>query len=138
MPPNLITIYERFPTNGDCLQYLENIRWDGQPVCPYCGCDRHTALAKESRYHCNGCNTTYSVTVKTVFHRTRVELQKWFLIIAHAMTRTKGQRPLSARQIAEAIGVNKNTACYMAMRIRVAEPKDNDLFHKITDEVTRQ
>lgn len=95
-------------------------------------------LAKEGRYHCNGCNTNYSVTAKTVFHKTRVELQKWFLIITHVMTRTRNQKRLSARQIAETIGVNKNTACYMAMRIRVADQKDNDLFLKIADEVTRQ
>jgi transposase-like protein len=137
MEMSLASIYRRFPTSQDCLHILEAIRWQGGPQCPYCNSGRHTTLARENRYHCNNCNASYSVTVRTVFHKTRVDLQKWFLIIAQVMTAKKGQKGLSARQLAAVIEVNKNTACYMAMRIRIAGPKDNDLFLKITDEVTR-
>jgi hypothetical protein len=75
------------------------------------------------------------VTVKTVFKSTRVDLQKWFLIIAHMISAKKEP---SAREFAGMIKVNKNTACYMAMRVRVAMPKDINFFLKIADEVTRQ
>jgi transposase-like protein len=31
---------------------------------------------KQQRYHCNNCNTSYSVTVGTIFHDTKLDLQK--------------------------------------------------------------
>ncbi len=91
-------------------------------------------MAKESRYHCNGCNTNYSVTARTVFKSTRVDLQKWFLLIAYMINERKEP---SARKLAVIIEVNKNTACYMAMRVRHEMPKDINFFLTIAAEVTR-
>jgi len=49
---------------------------------------------KKRRYHCNNCNTSFSVTVGTIFHRTHLPIQKWFLAIAIILNAKKG---LSAR-----------------------------------------
>ena len=72
---------------------------------------------QEHRHHCNGCNTTFSVTVDTIFHHTHLDLQKWFLAISLVLNAKKG---MAARQLARDIKVNKNTAWYMGMRIRNA------------------
>ena len=72
-------------------------------------------MPAESRHHCNSCNTTFSVTVGTIFHHTHLDLQKWFLAISLVLNAKKGT---SARQLARDIEVNKNTSWYMAMRIR--------------------
>src|ERR1700754_2906139 len=109
---NLTTIYEIFPTAESCLQYLETVRWNGQPKCPYCGSLKHSRLNQECRYHCNNCNTSYSVTAKTLFHKTRLDIQKWFLTISLMMSVEKDP---SARQLASIIEVDKNTACYLVM-----------------------
>lgn len=134
MEINLTRVYSKFPTHGDCVQFLESLRWVDGPRCPHCRSERHTPLLSESRYHCNGCNTNYSVTAKTVFKSTRVDLQKWFLMIAYMINERKEP---SARKLAGIIKVNKNTACYMAMRIRHELPKDINFFLTIADEVTR-
>lgn len=114
---NIIEVFRRFPTQELCLQYMEQVRWDGEPHCPYCGAVHTTALPKERRHHCNTCNTSFSVTVGTIFHKTRLPLQKWFLAISLVLNAKKG---ISARQLARDLEINKDTAWRISMKIREA------------------
>lgn len=127
---NIIQIYKQFPTANDCLKHLENVRWAGKPICPYCKSDRITAMPKEHRHHCNACNTSYSVTVGTIFHKTKVDLQKWFLAVSLVLNAKKG---ISARQMARDIEVNKNTSWYMLMRIRRAMIDNGELLKNLIE-----
>ncbi len=127
---NIIQLYRRFPTQADCLTHLEAIRWNGKPKCPYCASLR--VSKNEHRYHCNNCNTSFSVTVNTIFHKTKVDLQKWFLAVALVLNAKKG---ISARQLARDIEVNKNTAWLMLMRIRKAmiTPGDTGMLQGVIE-----
>lgn len=97
---------------------LEQVLWKDGPRCPYCNGRRSTGQRKSRRRHCNVCHVTYSVTVRTVFHKTRVPLRKWFGAISLMLT--SSDKPISCRAMAELLGVDKNTACYMNMRLRRA------------------
>jgi transposase-like protein len=110
-------VYCRFPTRADCIAQLEKVRWSGEPQCPYCRAQQSTALPAEYRYHCNRCNTAFSVTVRTVFHHTHLPLQKWFLAISLLLNAKKS---ISTLQLAQDLGVNKNTAWYVGQRIHTA------------------
>lgn len=114
---DIIQVYKQFPTQDDCLAYLEKVRWNNKPKCPYCNSTNHTLLKKEKRYHCNNCNTSYSVTVGTIFHKTKLDLQKWFLAVSLVINAKKG---ISSRQLSRDLDVNKNTGWYLLMRIRKA------------------
>ena len=114
---NIVTIYETFPTNADCIKHLERVRWGDTPKCPYCGSDNNRPLPGTKRHQCRACKTSFSVTVRTIFHHTHLPLQKWFLAVAIILNAKKG---LSARQLARDICVNKDTAWRMAMKIREA------------------
>lgn len=114
---NIVSVYKVFPTETDCLNHIEKVRWHGKPVCPYCKSDKQSPLPKENRYHCNTCNTTFSVTVGTIFHQTHLPLQKWFLALSLVLNAKKG---ISARQLGRDLEVNKDTAWRMAMKIRQA------------------
>lgn len=127
---NIIAIYKKFPTEADCIAHIERVRWNGRPVCPYCHSTRTTAMASESRHHCNGCNTTFSATVNTIFHHTHLPLQKWFLALSLVLNAKKG---ISARQLARDIEVNKNTAWSMGMRIRNAMFEQGELLKGIVE-----
>jgi transposase-like protein len=127
---NIVTIYEKFPTAADCITHLERVSWHGKPICPYCKSDRTTSMPSEFRHHCNNCNTTFSVTVDTIFHHTHLDLQKWFLAISLVLNAKKG---ISARQLARDLNVNKNTAWYMGMRIRNAMFEQPELMHGIVE-----
>lgn len=114
---NIIQVYQQFPTQDSCLAHLEKVRWEDKPICPYCKSNNSTILPKERRHHCNNCNTSYSVTVGTIFHKTHLDFQKWFLAVSLILNAKKG---ISARQLSRDLKINKNTAWFMAMRIRRA------------------
>lgn len=129
---NLELIYKQFPENNDCIKYLEQIIWGNEPVCPYCRVSYYTKAKNGIRYHCNNCNTSFSVTVRTMFHRSRIPLQKWFLgisIILNSIDR------ISARKLASKIEVNKDTAWLMSKKIDRAILKQRNLLFKISDQV---
>jgi len=127
---NIIQIYKKFPTQIDCIKHLELVRWNNVPTCPYCKSKKQTPLLKEQRYHCNTCNTSYSVLVGTIFHKTKADLQKWFLAISLVLNAKKG---ISSRQLARDIEVTKDTAWFMIMRIRKAFVEYGDLLEGIVE-----
>jgi transposase-like protein len=129
---NIIRIYELFPTESDCIRHLENVRWKGKPVCPYCGSDRATSAPAEQRYHCNNCKTSFSVTVGTIFHHTHLPLQKWLLAVSIVLNAKKG---LSARQLARDLEVHRNTGWRMGMQIRkaMAEREQRELLSGVVE-----
>lgn len=129
---NIVEVYRQFPTEADCIAHLEKVRWHGTPICPYCKSDRVTPMPNEQRHHCNNCNTTFSVTVGTIFHHTHLPLQKWFLAISLILNAKKG---IAARQLARDLEVNKNSAWYLAMRIRKAmtEPENRELLQGLVE-----
>ncbi|MCD4717482.1 MAG: IS1595 family transposase [Desulfobacterales bacterium] len=114
---DIVGIYEVFPTNDHCITHLEKVRWGDKPKCPYCKSPKVTPRPKEKRHHCNNCNTSFSVTVRTIFHHTHLPLQKWFLAITLVLNAKKG---IAARQLGRDLHVNKDTAWRMAMKIRDA------------------
>lgn len=115
---NIVQIYKRFPAEADCIDHLEQVRWDSKPTCPYCQ-STNASPQKDGkrRHHCNNCNTSYSVTVGTIFHQTHLDLQKWFLAVSLILNAKKG---ISARQLARDLEVNKDTAWRISMKIREA------------------
>lgn len=114
---DIIEIFEKFPKQEDCIKHLEEIRWNNKPNCPYCKSYRVTSAPKELRHHCNNCKTTFSVTVGTIFHNTKLPLQKWFLATSLILNAKKG---MSARQLSRHLKVNKDTAWRIGMKIRQA------------------
>ncbi len=112
---DIIQIFERFPTQQDCIAHLEAARWGDKPVCPYCG-SLNTAQ-NQHRHRCYDCKTSFSVTVGTIFHHTHMPLQKWFLAIMLILNAKKG---VSALQLSRDLNVNKNTAWRISMQTRKA------------------
>ncbi len=123
--------YQKYPTHSDCLNHLERLRWSDLPKCPYCSSDNCTERPKESRHHCNNCNTSFSVTVGTIFHHTKVDLQKWFEAIFLILG---SEKAISVRRLAEELGINKNTAWHMKGRILKARTADSRLMKRIIEE----
>jgi transposase-like protein len=99
-----------------CIARLQQVIWKNGPVCPYCKGLRSTAERNSARRHCNVCHVSYSLTVRTVFQGTRVPLRKWFQAIALML----GSGRASCREVSRVLDIDKNTACYMNMRLRKA------------------
>ena len=114
---DIISIFELFPTQQACIEHLEQVRWQGKPRCHYCKSVNQTPMPKEHRYHYNNCNTSFSVTVGTIFHKTHLPIQKWFLAVSIILNAKKG---ISARQLGRHLKVHRNTAWRISMKIREA------------------
>jgi transposase-like protein len=129
---NILEVITRFPDQEACIHHLEALRWLNKPQCPYCKSEQSTKRVGTQRHQCNSCNRSYSVLVGTIFEDTKLALPKWFLAIALILNAKKG---LSSRQLGRDLGINRNTAWYLQMRIRKAmqEGDDQDLFSGIVE-----
>lgn len=121
-------IYNQFPNKNVCVEYLEKLRWNNIPICPYCNSRHFTKLKKGNRYHCNTCNTSYSVTVNSVFHKTKIDFQKWFYSIHLIMNE---ESKISSRELAKKIYTTKDTAWRIIDEIKNSLIKQDDLILKI-------
>lgn len=83
-------------------EYLEALRWPHGPVCPHCGSisRKHLSL-KGSQYRpglfkCADCYEQFTVTVGTVFERSKVPLNLWLQAV-HLMAASK--KGISAKHL---------------------------------------
>lgn len=115
----------QFKSEEAARQHLEAIRWPSGPVCPHCGSQEHYRL--EGKAHragllkCKDCEKQYSVTVGTVFERSKIPLTKWLMAVYLMASSKKG---ISSHQIHRTIGVTYKTAWFMTHRIREAMSDD--------------
>jgi transposase-like protein len=118
---NLIKIFHRFPDQESCIEHLEETRWNGSPICPYCGnyekISRKQDGKRVGRWNCFSCKSSFNVLSGTIFEKTKVPLQKWFLSISLIMNAKKS---LSSYQLARDLEINQKTAWYVLIRIREA------------------
>lgn len=124
-----------FQNEDAARAHLELQRWPDGVVCAHCGCtgkDHITAIkgarARPSKahpegaerkglYQCNGCRQQFTVTVGTIFERSKVPLHKW-LLATYLLTSSK--KGMSAHQLHRTLGVTYKTAWFMFHRIREA------------------
>jgi len=127
---DIVQIFEKFPTKDSCIEHIEKVRWNNEPRCPYCSSTKQSPMKKEYRYHCNNCNTSFSVMVGTIFHNTKLPLQKWFLAISLVINAKKG---IAARQLGRDLNVTKDTAWRILMQIRKAMREYGELLQGIIE-----
>jgi transposase-like protein len=110
--------------------YLEALRWPNGPVCPHCGVEgSHYALKgaahRPGLWKCKDCRKQFSVTVGTVFEKSKIPLNKWLLAV-HLMCASK--KAISSHQIHRMLGVTYKSAWFMTHRIREAMKAEGGLL----------
>lgn len=124
---------KRFTDPDAAREYLEGLRWPQGPVCPHCGgADRQSRLeanpAKKVRaglVFCGHCRGQYTVTVGTVFERSKIALHKW-VAATHLICASK--KGMSAHQLHRMLGITYKTAWFMAHRIREAMKSEGGMM----------
>ena len=122
----LIELMEMFPTEESATKWFESCLWpDGERHCGKCGSfkTREVPNAKPMPYWCSDCRSYFSVRTGTPMARSNVPLRKWAIAIYLCLTSLKS---VASKKLARDIGVNKNTAWFMMMRIREAWAADGD------------
>ncbi len=126
---NLIQIANKFDSELKAVRYFERYRWkNGKPVCPYCSSVNKGIRNRDLRWHCKGCNKTYSVTTGTKLHNTRLPLKTWLYAFAIVTDAKKG---LSAKQLERNLGIEYRTAWKIYHQIRDLMAIDNKTMDKL-------
>jgi transposase-like protein len=103
--------------------YLERMRWPSGPVCPHCGSISRDHYALQGQAHrpglwkCKDCREQFSVTVGTVFEKSKIKLNVWLQAVYLLCSSKKG---MSSHQLHRTLGVTYKTAWFMSHRIREA------------------
>lgn len=111
-----------FTDDNAAREAMEAVLWPNGPVCPRC---RATARigkvsgksARPGLHYCGGCKRQFTVTVGTVFERSKVPLSKWWLAV-HLLAASK--KGMASHQLMRMLGVTYQTAWFMTHRIREA------------------
>jgi len=116
----------RFQDPDAAREYLESLRWENGVICPHCGVvathyKLQGAKTPKGLYKCSSCASKFTVTVGTVFERSKVGLHLW-LQAMHLMSASK--KGISAKQLERMLGITYKTAWFMAHRIREAMKGD--------------
>jgi transposase-like protein len=104
-----------FPTDDDCLDYLEWLRWPDGFVCPDCSHAGGWRLS-DGRFWCAGCGARTSITAGTIFDGTRTPLTVWFMACWLFATQKDG---VSAQSLQRTLEIGSyQTAWAMLHRLR--------------------
>jgi len=112
----------RFHDPEAARQYLESVRWPHGAICPHCGAveNQYKIDGKSARpglYECGHCHEQFTVTVGTVFERSKISLDKWLFAATLMASSKKG---ISSKQLERMLGVTYKTAWFMTHRLREA------------------
>jgi transposase-like protein len=117
MDMNLVKLIEKFRSEDNCRDYLENLRWPDGVECPKCDNKSISQIKERNQFECNSCRYQFSVTAGTIFHNSHLPLWKWFIAIYLIL---ESKKAISANQLKRTIDVSYKTAWYLCHRIRAA------------------
>lgn len=130
---SVIALADKVQTEADAYAFLEQLRWDGKPVCPHCHNDERiyflnpengvsrktrTGAASQRRvWKCGACRKQFSVTTGTIFHGSKISLRKWLFVVYEMCANKNG---VAAREIQRKYDLTSKSAWFMLHRIREA------------------
>lgn len=112
-----------FQDETKAREWLERRVWPKGPICTHCGAtgDDVTKLEGDKHrsglYQCNQCREQFTVTVGTVFERSKIPLTKW---LAALFLMTASKKGVSAHQVHRMLGVSYKSTWFMMHRLREA------------------
>ena len=134
---SILTLSEKLRTEADAYEFLEDLRWNGQPVCPHCGSVRkpyflkpangesrktRTGTASQRRvWKCADCRKQFSVLTGTIFHGTKIPVRTWIFVVFEMCSSKNG---VAAREIQRKYGLTGKSSWHMLhlSLIHISEP----------------
>ena len=113
-----------FNDEAKAREWLEARVWPQGPVCPHCGNADAAKIKKlegkahrPGLYQCAECREQFTVTIKTVFERSKIPLTKW---LAALFLMTASKKGVSAHQVHRMLGISYKSTWFMMHRLREA------------------
>lgn len=118
-------VYSEFPTEDSYKLYLNKIKLEKGINCVYCYSNRITI--RKLKFHCNLCNSNFSITTNTIMHKTKLDYRLWLISLYIFMFIDY----ISYRELSRLINVNKNTAYNILNKL-------NNLFSRNKQQILKQ
>lgn len=115
---NLREMMAAYSDENVCREYMEQMRWGGNPTCPFCGMNNPYRLKNGKTFRCRDkeCKKDFTVTVGTIFENSKVKLSVWmaamYLITGH-------KKGVSSLQLSRDLGITQKTAWFVLHRVRL-------------------
>jgi len=122
---DIIEFQKRFKTEKQCEKHLFRQKWPNGFECPKCDHNKHFKLPNRKLFQCKKCAYQASVTSKTIMHKTRTPLLKWFWAIYLISTDKRG---ISALNLSKRLKVSYWVAWTMLQKIRKAMRDRDDNY----------
>src|ERR1700730_6699221 len=113
-----------FTDEAKAREWLEARIWPNGPTCPHCGnvdqariTSMHGTVHRAGLYQCNECREQFTVTVGTVFERSKIPLTKWLAALFLLSSSKKG---MSTHQIHRMLDISYKSTWFMTHRLREA------------------
>jgi len=110
----LFDLLTAFPDEASCIRHLEAVRWANGVVSPY-DPQAKVYCYEDGRYMCSTTEKYFNIKTNTIFHGTKISLQKWFMAIYLVTNHKKG---ISSCQLARDINITQKSAWFMLQKIR--------------------
>ena len=122
----LLDFQARFPDEKACWEYLVKMRWPDGVMCPSCNSKKMDLIKTRKVFECRGCRRQVYAMAGTIFHKSRVPLQKWFWVIFFMATSKKGASMLYMQR---QLGIKSYRAVWMmGHKIRQAMIEREELY----------
>jgi transposase-like protein len=115
-----------FTDEAKAREWLEARIWPRGPTCPHCGnadqgriTSLHGTVHRAGLYQCNEpeCREQFTVTVGTVFERSKIPLTKWLAALFLLSSSKKG---MSTHQMHRMLDISYKSTWFMTHRLREA------------------
>lgn len=126
---SIFDLLKKFPNEQSCIDHLEKLQWNGNPVSPFDSSSKVYKCAG-NKYKCKNTGKYFNVRTATIFDNTKVPLQKWFMALYVFSSHKKG---ISSHQLARDISVTQKTAWFLLHRLRYGFDHPN--FKKIVGDI---
>lgn len=103
-----------FPNEESCMKHLEMMRWNGIIVSPFSP-NSKVYHCSDGKYKCRNSGKYFNAKTGTIFHNSRISLQKWFIAI---WIMAIEKNAITSVDMAKQLGITQKTAWYMMQRIR--------------------
>ncbi|MEX2269355.1 MAG: IS1595 family transposase [Acidimicrobiia bacterium] len=133
---NLGTLSAKITDEASAYELLEQMRWDGKPVCPHCGSvakhyflnpqngGRKTRTGNVSPrrvWKCKDCRKQFSALTGTIMEGSKVKVGTWLHVMYRMCSSKNG---ISSREVQRDYGISMEAAWFLTHRIREAMKRD--------------
>lgn len=114
---SLFDLIKAIPDEQAAIDHFRSIRWRDGAFCHHCGSAKVYHFSDNRTHKCGDCRKRFSIKVGTIFHDSKIPMQKWLMAIWMLTSHKKG---IASTTLANDIGVTQKSAWFMLHRLRHA------------------